>query len=202
MIKRLFDFIKNILSNKIAKKIFNYAGTVIIILLIILVAVSIYGKVETRGKTVKVPSAGSYMWLSVLSGSMSPVFNTGDLVIDKKVDPKTLKKGDIVTYYWNLSFLSTHRIVDIQYDKDGKPYFQTKGDANKDKDTDVVLSEQIVGKYLFRIPYAGYVISKLKGLAGVVVIWIMFFYVIGKEIYSQIKEKNNKKEDILENSET
>jgi signal peptidase I len=174
------------------KKILNSFGNGIIVLLIVLVGFSIYGNIQTRGKAYRVPSIGSYMWMSVLSNSMKPVFSAGDLIIDKKVEVKDLKTGDIVTFVWGTS-LSTHRIAEVISDNKGNISFKTKGDNNNVIDLDVVDSNKIVGKYAFKVPFVGYIFTKLKGLAGVILIWIMFISVVGTEIYRNIKTSKAKR---------
>ena len=82
----------------------------------------------------------------VLSGSMEPTYHTGSLIYDKKVDPFTLKEGDVITFMVSEDTLATHRIVGVVPDEDepGTIRFRTKGDAND------------VGTPVFTIPYLGY----------------------------------------------
>jgi signal peptidase len=187
MIKRVLGFIKNIFGNKIVKKVFKYLGNIIFALIIVVVILSIYGNIQAKGREWVVPTVGKYRWMTVLSGSMKPVFNPGDLIVDKKVNTNDLKVGDVVTYMYGGNFLSTHRIVEISKDDKGKPAFKTKGDNNNAVDNQVISSNAIVGKYIFRIPLIGYVFLKLKGLPGIIAIWILFIYVAGMEIYRNVK---------------
>lgn len=198
MIKRVWGSVKNILNNKVIKKIFKYAGNIIIGFLIVLVVLSVYGNIQAKGRSWVAPSVGPFRWLTVLSGSMKPVFNPGDLIIDKKITANELKVGDIVTYMYGDNFLSTHRIVDVNKDNKGQPVFKTKGDNNNAVDEQVVSSNAIVGKYLFRIPFIGYILLKLKGLPGIIAIWILFIYVAGMEVYRDVKESKNKKKELIE----
>lgn len=99
--------------------------------------------------------------MTVLTGSMSPSINPGDIIIDKKIDAKAIKEGDIITFRASSNVLITHRIVEV-ISKDGEISFKTKGDANNSEDEKLVDEEQVVGGYIFKIPYAGY-ISKLTG---------------------------------------
>lgn len=199
MIKRLWESVKNILNNKVIKKIFKYTGNIILGLLIVIVLLSIYGNIQSKGRDWVVPTVGKYRWMTVLSGSMKPVFNPGDLIIDKRVKANELKVGDIVTYMYGGNFLSTHRIVEIKKDDKGQPVFKTKGDNNNAVDDQVISSSAIVGKYIFRLPLIGYVFLKLKGLPGIIAIWVLFIYVAGMEVYRNVKEyKIKMKEEIEE----
>lgn len=197
MIKRVLEFIKKVFGNKTVKKVLKCLGNVIFALIIVVVILSIYGNIQAKGRDWVVPTAGKYRWMTVLSGSMKPVFNPGDLIIDKKVNANELKVGDIVTYMYGSNFLSTHRIIEISKDDKGKQVFKTKGDNNNAADNQVISSNAIVGKYIFRIPLIGYIFLKLKGLPGIIAIWILFIYVAGTEIYRNVNAYKIKvKEDI------
>ena len=92
----------------------------------------------------------------VRSESMSPAINMGDMVVTGPVggliDGK-LRTGTIVTYQRGKE-LVTHRVQSI----DGNTLV-TKGDAVEDADPWPVTLSKVRGVYLFRIPYAGYVVS-------------------------------------------
>ena len=94
----------------------------------------------------------------VLSGSMEPTYHTGSLIYDKKVDPFTLKEGDVITFMVSEDTLATHRIVGVVPDEDepGTIRFRTKGDANDSEDGTLVHYKNVVGTPVFTIPYLGY----------------------------------------------
>lgn len=90
----------------------------------------------------------------VLSGSMEPVIQTGSIAyIDGKIDSYSIHTGDIITYKLSDQTV-THRVVDETLTS-----VITKGDANEEKDFSPVLRSAILGKYLFSIPYLGYLYS-------------------------------------------
>ena len=193
--KKVFENIRKFTGNKIVRRVFRYTGDVIIGVLIVLVVISVIGSIQSKGKDWNVPGLGKYKWLTVLSGSMKPTFNPGDLIIDKKVDSNTLKVGDTVTYVYGGRFLATHRIIKINKDNKGTLTFKTKGDNNNVIDDLNVSANAIVGKYLFRIPLVGFAIQKLKGLVGIILIWVLFFYVLGTEIYRMAKESKKERNE-------
>ena len=94
----------------------------------------------------------------VLSGSMEPTYHTGSLIYDKKVDPFTLKEGDVITFMVSEDTLATHRIVGVVPDEDepGTIRFRTKGNANDSEDGTLVHYKNVVGTPVFTIPYLGY----------------------------------------------
>ena len=87
---------------------------------------------------------------------MKPKLNIYDLAIDIKVsNDNDIKKGDIITFKTiSNSQTITHRVVDIIKTNDGV-FYKTKGDNNKDDDEDLITIDNIIGKYLFKIPKIG-----------------------------------------------
>lgn len=109
-----------------------------------------------------------YTPMSVQTDSMSPTFNSGDLIIVKKCDPATLEVGDIITFHTiieNTYALNTHRIQEIKV-VSGYRYYVTKGDNNMLTDPETVADQDIVGKYVGRIPYFGKVMEFLQSKIG------------------------------------
>ena len=94
----------------------------------------------------------------VVSGSMERTYHTGSLIYDKKVDPFTLKEGDVITFMVSEDTLATHRVVGVVPDEDepGTIRFRTKGDANDAEDGTLVHYKNVVGTPVFTIPYLGY----------------------------------------------
>lgn len=93
----------------------------------------------------------------VLSGSMEPAIQTGSMAyINGKTDPYAIHTGDIITYKLADNTV-THRVVDETLTS-----VITKGDANEENDFSPVLRSAILGKYLFSIPYLGYLYSYIS----------------------------------------
>jgi signal peptidase I len=175
------------------KTFFKWLGNVLLILLIICAVLSMFSFIRSRKNLNTIPSIGQYKFMVVLSGSMSPTFNVYDMIVDKRVKTEELKKGDVITFWESNKILVTHRIVDIQ-SKDGKTAYRTRGDANNVTDDKLVDPSEVEGTYMFRIPYIGLVVSKLKGPIGLVVVWAVFMYVIFLEFFFKKKEKKTASE--------
>ncbi len=119
--------------------------------------------------------AGAYAWsngvrfYAVDSGSMSPTFNTGALVVDLPVAPTTsLHVGDVVTFHPTPGFTVTHRIAAI-----GKDGISTKGDANPSSDVGYIQPSMIAGRVAFSIPFGGYVAVFFQHPVGVVALLLV-----------------------------
>ncbi len=93
----------------------------------------------------------------VESGSMEPSIMTGALVV---VTPaSSYAVNDVVTFRSRTADIpTTHRIVDSRIEN-GQRIYMTKGDANEDIDGDEVSEKAIIGKVLFDVPYAGFVLD-------------------------------------------
>ena len=99
-----------------------------------------------------------YKPTAIVSNSMHPIFDRGDVVIVEKLDRKkrkNLKKYDIIEYKLN-NIIVAHRIIHIEKHNDGSILYITKGDNNNTADNEKVSSNQIIGIVKFRIPKVGY----------------------------------------------
>lgn len=123
----------------------NPAKSIPIVLAILLVVVFVAGFLP-------------YKPVAVISNSMAPHFNRGDVCVIKKITDYTqirnLKEGDIIEYQLNNIFV-LHRIVEIKETTKGHMY-STKWDNNKDTDLLPVYEEQIVGIVTYVVQYLGY----------------------------------------------
>jgi len=96
-----------------------------------------------------------YRVFNVISGSMAPHYNVGDLIYVKEVDVNTIQVGDPITFVLNEDLVvATHRVVEI--DAQNK-HFYTKGDANGTADASPVHFNNVIGVPKFSIPLLGYV---------------------------------------------
>lgn len=100
--------------------------------------------------------------MTVLSGSMTPVIRTGDLIIDNPVtaaQTRHLHSGQIISFRaapGSPEFI-THRIVAVRV-QDGAVSYITKGDANNTADATPRPASDVIGLYRFAIPRGGYVL--------------------------------------------
>lgn len=122
----------------------------------ILLALFVFGNVFlfATSKWNRDSMPGLFHWriLSVVTGSMSPTIDAGDMVIVAQYQGEQPQVGDIVTYWQDQTARSliTHRVV--QRLENG--YLQTKGDANHEADGGWTDPAHLVGKVVFTLPYA------------------------------------------------
>lgn len=108
---------------------------------------------------------GSVRFLTVLSGSMSPTLNQGDMVVSASVPLTAIKPGDVISFRsTDGKTLVTHRVVEAKSDG-----FIVKGDANEDPDPTAVGLTQVVGRMAFSLPLFGYLLFFSKSFYGFLV---------------------------------
>lgn len=148
----------------------------------------------------------SYRLFSVVTASMSPMYNIGDILLCKEVDVDTLKVGDDISYVGNTGTYKdkviTHRIIEIKTDDNGKREFYTKGIATSVVDP-VVKEEQIYGKITKEVePMSALYkfISTTKGFY--ICIFVPLTLLIGSEVVVTLVEKaKDKKENKVNKTE-
>ena len=137
---------------KVAKKIWNVVSTVLVVLTV-LCAVFLMGS-----------RLIGYQCYTVISGSMSPTYEVGDLLYVKEVDVNTIKVGDPITFVLNEDLVvATHRVVSIDAEHQR---FYTKGDANDIPDSEPVHFNNVIGVPQFSIPRLGYVSDFVQNPPG------------------------------------
>ena len=138
---------KLIKENSIKKKRQNYYSKISYIVTVILAIFLICFMLGTF----------KYEPITILSSSMNPKFDVGDVVIFKKLSDSELEKisnGSIIVYSVNEQNI-VHRVINI-IKIDNEVFYQTKGDSNDSPDLNLVQIEQIQGVYVFHIKYIGF----------------------------------------------
>jgi signal peptidase len=123
--------------------------------------------------------AGASQSYVVVSSSMAPAIGAGDVVIVEDVPASEIDPGDVITFERQAGGGErsgpdrvTHRVVDVT-ERDGRHYFETKGDANEDPDPQLVPPEDVTGRVMFSIPLVGWVITYAGTTAGTVALVVV-----------------------------
>jgi len=148
----------------------SIGGTLAVIVLVCLVA--LFGAVA-------VPQAvGADESYIVLSDSMAPSIEAGDVVFVSNTQPAAVERGDIISFERPGSSDDvipdevTHRVVEIVDRQDGR-YFQTKGDANDRPDAALVPAGNLIGVVGFSLPFIGYVVTAVNSGAGILLFVVL-----------------------------
>ncbi len=99
---------------------------------------------------------------AVLTPSMEPVYNVGDIIISTKIDLDHLNVGDPITFKTDLNDdgkkeMVTHYIFSIEV-INGIRTYRTNPEGRDYADPWTLVDEDIVGIVSFKIPWVGYVI--------------------------------------------
>jgi len=111
------------------------------------------------------PRALGYQTSTMLTGSMSPLINPGDIVVTRPVPVGEIKVGDIITYHIPVEDqrVETHRVTEITSQPDGRYVVQTKGDANNGLDPwKATISSPTVDRHVLTVPYVGEAIRAIR----------------------------------------
>lgn len=143
----------------------NVVSTIVTVLVVIVASLALVLAVATHFSPKGQYRVFGHPVMIVLSGSMTPVIRTGDLVIDDSVtasQAKHLHVGQIVSVRDTpgSQTIITHRIVGIVHSGRTVSYI-TKGDANNAADATPRPSSDVVGVFSTDIPRGGYILNAL-----------------------------------------
>ncbi len=122
---------------------------------------------------------------TILTTSMVPTIDAGDIVITHKNTNDIYNKGDIITFVSSGSSITiTHRITDVSI-LNGEYFYRTKGDHNATEDSTLVPANNVIGRVIFRLPKVGYLQQFLVTRTG----WIVAIVLpcLGIVIYDILK---------------
>ena len=148
-------------------KILTVIGTVLCIILLPVLIINCILIVKSYTSE-EVPDVGGYLPLIVLTDSMYPVIESGDLIICHTAEPEEIQVGDVIAFFdpaGNGSSIVTHRVLEVT--EDG---WRTKGDNNNTEDRLTVQPEDLVARYEGkRIAGAGNVALFMQTTPGLIV---------------------------------
>ncbi len=135
-----------------------------------------------------VVATGLTFWLQgyrmyvIHTGSMSPNYRPGDLVIDR-APTGHYRPGEVITFRHSdlTSDVVTHRVTDVT----PAGLIHTKGDANRTADVWSIRPDQVTGSALLNLHGAGYlavfmqqpagIASLATGVLAIILLWGLFF---------------------------
>lgn len=179
-------------------KIMTVIGTILCIILIPILLVNVTLIVKSYTNQEEVPSVGGYLPLIVLTDSMYPDIESGDLIICHTAEAEDVKVGDVISFFdpaGNGTSIVTHRVLEI-VQEDGQLNWRTKGDNNNTEDKMPVPADKLVGIYRSRIPGAGNIAMFMQSSTGLVVCVILPIVVlVGYDMLRRRLYESKKKDD-------
>lgn len=178
----------------ISSAIFVFLVLLIAIILIYIVRVKFLAGSDRLGEV-------KTNFYTILTQSMYPTIKAGDVVITYKQDDNIYDKDDIITYVSsnNGGITITHRVYEA-YNVDGVYSYKTKGDNNNAPDSEIVRSESVLGKVVFKIPKAGYIQQFLASKFGfIIAIVLPALAIIIGDVVKLFRRNDNKYNKMLGN---
>ena len=169
--------------NKILKLIWKSIYTLFILGVILIFIFAV-----VQGTSNNERSIGGTRIFSVITGSMIPVYNIGDILIVKEVIPEEIKVDDDIVYkgekgsYRNK--IITHRVLSINKKEDGNYRIITKGVANIAQDP-VIDQTQVIGKVVFKIAIISFLLNIITNVYVLILIPVVIL------VYKNIKRIRN-----------
>ena len=129
-------------------KVLTVIGTVLCIILIPVLIINCTLIIKSFTSE-EVPSVAGKLPLIVLTDSMYPVIQSGDLIICSTAQPEEIEAGDVIAFFdpaGNGTTIVTHRVLEVT-ELDGQTAWRTKGDNNNTEDRLLVTGEKLVAVY-------------------------------------------------------
>ena len=129
-------------------KVLTVIGTVLCIILIPVLIINCTLIIKSFTSE-EVPSVAGKLPLIVLTDSMYPVIQSGDLIICSTAQPEEIEAGDVIAFFdpaGNGTTIVTHRVLEVT-ELDGRTAWRTKGDNNNTEDRLLVTGEKLVAVY-------------------------------------------------------
>lgn len=151
-----------------------------------------------------------YTFLQVLSDSMSPEFERGDVIVAQSYNGETLSVGDVVVFVApsgaNQGKTVTHRIVEVVNDGENVKY-RTKGDAAQFADSWELSAQDIKAVYIKVMPFITQAAEFAGSSAGkgvmiaLPLIFLVAVFAVDSFAASKLRESAKKAENNPTNSE-
>ncbi|MGY1623125.1 signal peptidase I [Geodermatophilus sp. SYSU D00965] len=111
------------------------------------------------------PHVLGYRTMTMLTGSMAPAIDPGDVVISTPLAVSDVTEGMIISYHIPIDDhrVVTHRVTDVTHAPDGTVTVQTQGDANEAPDPwTAVLQGDTAYQVQAVIPELGHLLTTLR----------------------------------------
>lgn len=179
---------------KVRNILFKILTCILILITAMLMFVAAYNFITVKILHKDYPNLFGYTFFEIVSGSMFPYIEKGDMII-VKLDTE-YNVGDVVSFKDNDSII-THRIVEKHDD-----YYVTKGDSNSTVDNSI-REDQIIGKTV-KVFSRAFIIAKVLTTPKVFIACLITITLIcwcialfKKEVKSE-KRKSSDRVDVME----
>ena len=195
------------IAKKIIKIVFKILYELFMLMCVLLILIVVFQKISDSNKSI-----GGYRIFRVVTGSMIPEYDIGEVVISKEIDPHKIEIGNDIVYLGKTGDYNgriiMHKVTAIDKDENGNLNFHAKGINNSSIEDAQIKEDQIYGVVKFKsgiltllyklattIDYAFIIISIL-----VLNVFISFKFP-GKPRIQQLEEEAEEEDDDVEYEE-
>ena len=180
-------------------KILTGIGIILCVILIPILVINCTLIIKSYTNKDQVPTISGIFPMIILTDSMYPEFESGDLIICNTAEPEDIKVGDVICFYdpeGNGTTTVTHRVQDVVTDDEGNLAWITKGDANNTEDLPTVPAKNLIGVYKTRLKGLGNVAMFMQTTQGLIIcvicpiILLVAYDVIRRQAYEKSKKKD------------
>lgn len=185
-------------NSSTAHKILTIVGIILCIILIPILIINCILIVKSYTSD-DVPSVAGTLPLIVLTDSMYPLIESGDLIICHTAEAEDIEEGDVIAFFdpaGNGSSIVSHRVIEVT-EFNGEVAWRTKGDNNNTEDRLLVTEDDLVAEYEgTRIRGAGNIALFMQTTPGLIVcVVVPLLLLVGYDVLRRkIYEKNNKQD--------
>lgn len=188
---------KNSIIKKVVKIVSKILYQILIVLCLIVAAVIILQKITDSNRSI-----AGYRIFRVITGSMEPEYDVGEVVISKEVDPKTIEVGDDIVYLGTYGEykgkIIMHSVVAIDKDENGNLNFHAKGLHSSSVEDPQIKASQIYGVVKFKsiiLTVLYKLATNIYSLFVIITVLVLnvfiSFRLSGKEKVEQLQEATN-----------
>lgn len=186
-------------KSSLGHKILTGIGIILCVILIPILVINCTLIIKSYTNKDQVPSISGIFPMIILTDSMYPEFESGDLIICNTAEPEEIKVGDVICFYdpeGNGTATVTHRVQEVITDDEGNLAWITKGDANNTEDLPTVPAKNLIGVYKTRLKGLGNVAMFMQTTQGLIIcvicpiILLVAYDVIRRRAYEKSKKKD------------
>lgn len=134
---------------KVVKIVSKIAYQILVVLCLLVAAIIIFQKISDSNKSI-----AGYRIFRVITGSMEPEYDVGEVVVSKEIDPKSIKVGDDIVYLGTYGEYNgkiiMHSVIAIDTDQNGNLNFHAKGLHSSSVEDPQIKASQIYGVVIFK----------------------------------------------------
>lgn len=187
--------LEKIKENKILRGIYKVLYFLLVIIVLTILLVVVLQRISNN--TI---ALGGVRIFNVVTESMLPKYEVGDVLISKSINTTEIKVGDDIVYKGEQGGFAgkivTHQVIEIEK-SEGEIRFHTKGLANDEEDP-IVSQSQIYGVIIYKIHSLSFISKIMSNMYAfyfiVFVPLVVLIFIEIRKIVISIKTNKDKKE--------